>query len=66
MPARMPKRRLRTKAGEKCISVELEYLTDQEHDVIANVFRRVARIAGVDYDKAEDTYWALRCFLAIE
>jgi len=56
----------RKNAGEKCISVEIDYLTDQEYDVIANVFRRVARIAGQDYDKAEDHYWAIRCFLAIE
>lgn len=57
---------MRKQAGEKCISVEIDYLTDQEYDVIADVFRRVAHIAGVDYDKPVDRYWVIRCFLPID
>lgn len=56
----------RKNAGDKCISVEIDYLTDEEYNVLADVFSRVARIAGVNYDKAESTYWAIRCFLALD
>lgn len=53
-------------AGQKCISVELDYLSSDEYHVLAGLFRRVAAIAGVDYDAASDHYWVIQCWMELD
>ncbi len=48
--------------GGTCLSVELDYVDDDEHRVLLAVFRRVAARAGLEFDAALDQYWVIQCW----
>lgn len=50
--------------GARCISVELDYVSDFEYDVILAIFRRVAKIAGMNPDTDGDEYWVIQRWMA--
>ena len=49
--------------GAKLLSVELDYLTDDEYHVVLSMFRRVASIAGIPFTADLDKYWVLQCWV---
>ena len=49
--------------GATLLSVELDHLTNDEYQIVLDLYRRIASIAGINFDGATDQYWVIQCWL---